>query len=281
MGIGQFFHNLRTGVARSFQPALPNVSQEKQYGDWGEDALAYRLRMQLPTAAVKRNVIVRTNEGNAEIDCLVQYKNKLFAIEVKRWKGVIAEQGDYFVQYKQDTWTDDVHTKSYRSPFKQLGRAVYLLRKQIEEPAWINPVVFFADAERVAISSDQTWFTDVDRLLAYIVHEGRPSPADKAQVFFNRCIAADCVYDLQGQALRYIVCDDFLRFCAPNVPQPRAILRGVQIQHHWAHDELHIFTRNGGGHVMTLENGAVHVLDNGRLLSLPLCKVAYIDIAER
>ena len=140
MGLRSFFHKIKIGFTRMGEPSIPYTTASKKYGDWGEDEFVYAIESRLPGCKIKKNIIIQTSEGNAEIDCLILYKNKLFAIEVKRWKGQLVERDGDFIQYKRDRWTDEIHTKIHKSPFKQIGRAIYLLRKENPENAWVNSV---------------------------------------------------------------------------------------------------------------------------------------------
>ena len=167
------FHKIKIGFTRKGEPSIPYTSAAKKYGDWGEDEFVYAIKSSLLDCKIKKNVIIQTSEGNAEIDCLILYKNKLFAIEIKRWKGQLVERGDNFIQYKRDQWTDEIHTKQHKSPFKQLGRAIYLLRKQITDNAWINPIVLFEDSGFIETESDNVWFDNTGKLLLYIINEGK------------------------------------------------------------------------------------------------------------
>ena len=156
------------------ESSIPYTSQAKKYGDWGEDEFVYTIQSRLPDCKIKKNIIIQTAEGNAEIDCLILYKNKLFAIEIKRWKGRLVDHDSNFVQYKRDRWTDEIHTKNHKSPFKQLGRAVYLLRKQIPDNAWINAVVFFEEADYIETESDvlhRQKFINSERLIVCNKHK--------------------------------------------------------------------------------------------------------------
>ena len=187
MGIRAFFHKIKMGFVRAGESSIPYVSEAKRYGNYGEDEFTYMLRRELPSCKIKRNVVISTSEGNAEIDCLVFYQNKLFAIEVKRWKGRLTERENGFLQEKTDRWTGETHTKYLKSPFKQLGRAIYLLRKQIPIKAWINAVVFFEDDELESIStcSDTIWFDRCQDLVSYIRNEGKTSFGTSANDFFS------------------------------------------------------------------------------------------------
>ena len=100
--------------------SIPHVSDAKRYGSSKEMAFAYYLQEELPDCKMKQNILIHTDDGNAEIDCLVLYKSKLFAIEVKSWKGNLSGNDEGIVQNKTDRWTDEIHTKYHKSPFKQI-----------------------------------------------------------------------------------------------------------------------------------------------------------------
>ncbi|MBQ4272237.1 MAG: NERD domain-containing protein [Clostridia bacterium] len=170
MGILEFFHKITMYFVRDSEDFIPDMNEAQRYGNDGEDALIRILCREMPCCKIKRNVFVSTDEGNAEIDCLVLYRDKLFAIEVKCWKGKLIDQGDDFLKEKTDTLTEQVYRKHLKSPFKQLGRAVYLLKKQIPVKAWINTVVFFeADAlASISVRSDDVWFERIPDLVNYI-----------------------------------------------------------------------------------------------------------------
>lgn len=97
------------------------------------------------------------------------YRDKLFAIEVKRWKGRLTETDNSFIQEKTDRWTGEIHSKYQKSPFKQLNRAIYLLRKEITGNVWINSVIYFEDNEFEGISTaiENIWFNNINDLVRY------------------------------------------------------------------------------------------------------------------
>ncbi|MBQ5801000.1 MAG: NERD domain-containing protein [Clostridia bacterium] len=280
MGLLNFFHKIKTGFIRIGESALPYTDEAKKYGDWGEDEFVYAIQSRLPDCKIKKNIIIETAEGNAEIDCLVLYKNKLFAIEVKRWRGRLVERDGDFVQYKCDRYTDEIHTKVHKSPFKQLGRAVYLLRKQIPVSAWVNAVVFFEESDFLESQSDNVWFDEINDLVSYICNEGKVSWGN-ANSFFDKCIAADYLYcSSWGNSLHCIVGDDSLRFTTPTGILDRSNIRSIYIRHHWSYDELEITTKDGLLHTVSVENGSVYVIDNGHLRRYALCKLDYIYLAN-
>ena len=281
MGIRDFFHKIKMGFVRGTETSIPYVSFEKRYGNYGEDEFVYFLKQALPTCRIKKNVVINTTEGNAEIDCLMLYNNKLFAIEVKRWKGRIVETEEGFVQEKTDRWTGEIHIKYQKSPFKQLNRAIYLLRKQIPDKAWINAIVFFEDDEFESIEtmSDGVWFNDINRLVEYIRTEGQLSYANSNLRFFEKCISADYLYAKSwDKSLHCIIAENTLCFNVQNKMITKNQIRYINVKHHWSYDELLITLNNGENFSITQENAKIKIFDNGVIREYALCKLDYIEV---
>lgn len=280
MGIKAFFHKIKTGFVRMGESSIPYTPPEKQYGNRGEDGFVSVLKTLLSDCRVKRNVVIQTPEGNAEIDCLILYKAKLFAVEVKRWKGNITETEDGFVQRKRDRWTDEIHIKYHKSPFKQLNRAIYLLRKQIPQNAWINAVVFFEDAEEVSASEDNAWFTEVSDLAEYILHSGKSSFGNNANAFFEQCTPADHLYaNSWGKSLHCVIDNASLQFNIGGVHLSKQDISSIDIYHHWSYDTLQIKAHNSI-YDIELENVSITVVENGRRAIYALCKLDRIEIGK-
>ena len=283
MGIRAFFHKIKMGFVRAGESSIPYVNEVKRYGNSGEDEFTYRLCRELPSCKIKRNVAILTPDGNAEIDWLVLHHNKLFAIEVKRWKGYLTERDDGFLQEKTDRWTGETHTKLLKSPFKQLGRAIYLLRKQIPIKAWVNAVVFFEDDELESVSafSDNVWFDRYQDLVDYISNDGKVSFGTSANEFFERCVPADYLYaNSWGKSLHCIINRTTLRFKTPQGDISADNIDSIRISHHWSYDELHITMADGSIKTITLENAKIQVSDNGRISTYALCKLDYIELGR-
>ena len=282
MGIGKFFHKIGIGFTRLGENSIPHTTQAKRYGNWGEDEFIYHMKNHLPNCQIKRNIVIHTLDGNAEIDCLILYNNKLFAIEIKRWKGELIERDGQFVQYKLDRWTDEWHAKSHKSPFRQLNRAIYLLRKQIPEKAWINSIVYFEDADRISINNENTWFDNVYSLTEYIQNNGQVSYGNNAQAFFNQCIPADYLYSNSwDKSLHCVICDDSLAFRISNKVVHKSDISTISIEHHWSYDELYIKTRQGITYNTKCENKHIKVIENGYARQYALCKLDYIELGNR
>ena len=282
MGIGGFFHKIGIGFTRLGENSIPHTTQAKRYGNWGEDEFVYHIKNHLPNCQIKRNIVIHTLDGNAEIDCLILYNNKLFAIEIKRWKGELIERDGQFVQYKRDRWTDEWHAKSHKSPFRQLNRAIYLLRKQIPEKAWINSIVYFEEADKLSINSEDVWFENIYSLIEYILNDGQTSYGNNAQTFFDKCIPADYLYSNSwDKSLHCIICDDSLIFKTQNKFLKRSDISTISVKHHWSYDDLIIKTKQGNRYTFKAENAHIRVIENGYARQYALCKLDYIELGNR
>lgn len=283
MGIKKFFHKIKMGFVRLAEPSIPYVSSEKRYGNYGEDEFVNFLKQALPSCRIKKNVVINALEGNAEIDCLILNDNKLFAVEVKSWKGRIVETEKGYVQEKTDHWTGEKHIKYQKSPFKQLNRAIYLLRKQIPDKAWMNAIVFFEDDEfeSIEIMSDGVWFNDINKLVEYIRTEGQISFTNSNSKLFEKCIAADYLYAKSwDNSLHCIIAENTLFFNVQNKMITKKQIRYIKIKHHWSYDEILITLNNGENFSITQENAKIKIFDNGISKEYALCKLDYIEIGN-
>ena len=282
MGVGKFFHKIGVGFTRLGENSIPHTTQAKRYGNWGEDEFVYHIKKYLPNCQIKRNIVIHTLDGNAEIDCLILYSNKLFAIEIKRWKGELVEKDGQFVQYKQDRWTSEWHVKEHKSPFRQLNRAIYLLRKQIPEKAWINSIVYFEETDKLSISSESVWFENIYSLIEYIRDGGQVSYGNNTQNFFDKCIPADYLYSNSwDKSLHCVICDDSLIFRTPTKVLKRSEISAITINHHWSYDDLIIKTKQGICYNFKAENAHIRVMENGYVRRYALCKLDYIELGDR
>lgn len=279
MGLKLFVYKLRVGFARMGGRSLPHTTSAKAYGNEGEDSLATLLMQRIPSCEIKQNIMISIPEGNAEIDILVLYQNKLFAIEVKHWKGHLREVDGGIVQDKIDRWTDEIHRKRHKSPFKQLNRAIYLLRKQIQGKVWVHPIVYFEDATSVDTSEDNIWFSSIDELVSYITDEGNTRISVDATAYFDACTAADRLYALSGRRTLYgHIYDDCLRFQTQNGFVTRREILDIYVKHHWTYDELYIKTTTGEELYSTIENDSIEVFHDGWRQRYALCKIDYIQL---
>lgn len=283
MGIRDFFHKVKMGFVRMGGTSIPHVSSAKRYGNNGEEIFIEKLERFLSDCKIKRNIIINTNDGNAEIDSLVLYENKLFAIEVKHWKGRLTETEQGFIQEKTDRWTGEIHSKYQKSPFNQLNRAIYLLRKQIPVKVWVNGIVFFEDEEFKGMStvSDNVWFDNIKELTEYIKSNGGISNGGSAVKFFEKCVSADLLYAKSwDKSLRCVIEDMSLNFQTANGIITKNDIRYITIEHHWSYDRLAILLVDGSNRYIEKENGKIRVNENGRIQEYALCKLDYIEIGR-
>lgn len=282
MNIRGMFHKFGIGIVRHLQPSIPKLSDAKKYGNYGEEVFAKTILDMLPDAQIKNNVLISTDEGKAEIDCLILYENKLFAIELKTWKGTLFEEDGKILHEKIDRWTGETHSKIERSPFKQLNRAIYLLRKQNPINAWVNPIVFFASFEgdeelEVYVSDDKVWFNRVYDLVSYIKNQSKPSNAKYVKSFFSKCIAADqIISNSSKRTLNCIIIKDSLNFNNENNKADSIV--SIDISHKWSYDKLSIKYKDGTSCTVNTENWKIEVDDNGILKKYALSKISRIEI---
>lgn len=280
MGVLSFFHKVKMYFIRCGEAPIPYSTSAEYYGAWGEDEFGYLLNSYLPDCRIKRNVIIETADGNAEIDCFVLYNNKLFAIEVKSWKGYLTETEEGFVQRKLDRWTDEIHTKYLKSPFKQLNRAIYLLKKQISTKAWINPVVYFENATSVSVDDNKVYFSDIENLVSYIKNDGKETFGNKANLFFKACTVTDRLYSKLRQKLDCIIPEKSLCFNTECGVLIKSDIRSIRIEHYWCYDTLKIETVDGKYYTIDIENGHIDVTVNSRYYKYAFCKLNYIQIGN-
>lgn len=283
MKIRQFFHKFKMVFVRAAEQSIPNIDEAKRFGNDGEDKFEEMLKHELSSCKMKRNVVITTQEGNAEIDCIILHNNKLFAIEIKRWKGHLTEQNDGFLQEKTDKWTEETHTKLLKSPFKQLGRSIHLLRKQIPIKVWVNSIVFFEDCKfkPITTSSDNVWFDQYQDLVNYIKNDGKASCNKNANDFFDKCIPADYLSNDKWEKSLYCVIDrNSLQFKTPQGIISADNMSSIQILHHLSYDELHITMLDSSVKTITLENAKIQVSENGITNTYALCKLDYIKLGK-
>ena len=284
MGIKSFFHKIKTGLCRLGGTSIPYVSTAKRYGDNGEEYFTDELKRVLPLAQTKRNIIINMPDGNAEIDCLILYQNKLFAIEVKSWKGTLTETDEGFIQEKTDQWTGEIYRKYQKSPFRQLNRAVYLLRKEIPGRVWMNSVVYFEDDDFEGLSafSKNRWFSNINDLGNYIKNEGKISYGkNEAQKFFDKCVSADFLYAKSwDKSLHCIITSESLNIQTEQGLVTRSDISEMHIVHHFSYDEVNITMKDNSYRRAVIENGKITVNDGGKLSDYSLCKLDYIEIGR-
>ena len=278
------FHKIGVGLKRIFSSnSVETVSDQKMYGNDGEIEVEEEIQRLLQTCIIKSNVMVNTPKGNCEIDLLVSYEGKLFIIEVKHWKGRLFEQNGYFIKEKDDRWTDEVHEKELKSPFGQVKRQIYLLKEQTKSNPWINPIVFFADADYVKANNEVEWFIDIKELVEYIRKEGNTSKPQELKNCLNNAVVADFLYSpsVWGErSLHCIIREDSLSFNIDGrIINKKDILR-IDIEHHFSYDTIKLRLQNGNIVTTDLENHEIVVLEGNGLYRYSFAKIQTIIIGR-
>ncbi len=273
MGI---FHKLKVGFARMFnRSSVEYTSEVKRYGNATEFGLPRFLKSRIPNCQIKSNVLISlpNEHTQAEIDCLVLLEDKLFAIEIKHWKGFVVEREDGFHIYKQDKYTDDVWEKVLKSPFRQVGRATAMLKKQTDNRDWIQTIVYFEGASAVQVLGDDIWFDDASRLADYIMNYQNRYRSNGNIQCFRSAIAADFIYSDIYHNLHCMI--DEISFCF-DVEGKRLNKKDIcwiDIEHHFSYDDLHIHLHNGNTITTQIENGRIYAIENNIRREYSLCKI--------
>ena len=179
-------HKERTSQRVNIEP----LSDAQIHGIIGERAAVNKILDFLPDARIKTNIIVLSERGNAEIDCMILYRGSLFAIEIKSWTGDVYETADGFQKDKRDPYTGEIHRKLFKSPIKQVRRAISLLKENMNERVYINGVVYIEDNDSLRVNEGSPVFDRIEDLVDYIEKESKPT-SQASTKFFNKLRPAD------------------------------------------------------------------------------------------
>ena len=179
-------HKERTSQRVNIEP----LSDAQIHGIIGERAAVNKILDFLPDARIKTNIIVLSERGNAEIDCMILYRGSLFAIEIKSWTGDVYETADGFQKDKRDPYTGEIHRKLFKSPIKQVRRAISLLKENMNERVYINGVVYIEDNNSLRVNEGSPVFDRIEDLVDYIEKESKPT-SQASTKFFNKLRPAD------------------------------------------------------------------------------------------
>lgn len=259
------------------------VSEQKAFGNEAEDYFSSRITTALPDCIIKSNVIVLSSTGACEIDNIIQYKNKLFIVEIKNWKGEIEQNSSEFITRKRDKYTNEIHTNTLKSPFGQVKRQINLLKQLTNSNPWINPIIYFNNAECVIADRTVEWFTDIDSVVDYIVNDGKSTSYHEITKCINNCREADFVYSpsIFGERSCRCLIDDLSikRIC--NGLEAKSIYK-ISIHHHFSYDDVNIYLRSGQMIHTTVDNETLIITDTtGKHNHYNLCKIETIIIGKR
>lgn len=194
--ITNLFKNLRLWAKRSTQRNHDWVAESKAYGNLSEKDFYSTLKQHLPQSAIlKKNILIKNQNKSSEIDFIIIFENKIFAIELKSWRGKITNDGDKYYQEKSDRYNEDViHYKELKSPFSQLKSNIYYLKESTNKNIYINAVVFFINDGLIDIYDETVWFNEMDALVDYILSKGRSCSINEIEKFLKKLVIADRIY---------------------------------------------------------------------------------------
>lgn len=276
------FHKISVFFKRTFSAkSLPKIDDIKRYGNSAEDKFEQSLVELIPDVKYKRNVFVDAPTGKCEIDFLINYKNKLFIVEVKHLNGRLSGDIDgNLTKYKQDAYTDDIHVKEVKNPFRQVNRQASLIKEMTHSHPWINTIVYFCDTKEVFLQNDDTWFTDIDDVAKYIKNGGRESYQDEIKKCFSRCKSLDCVVGGNfGNTIRCNVSDSSFAFCG----YKKEDIKNLDIKHYFTYDDVYVCLKNGLVVSFKNEMGELtfeNIDGTDKTARCPISKVSEIVIGE-
>lgn len=280
MFIKKIFHKIGIGLKRKFQKSIPSVEPEKLYGKQGELKFFEELKNVLPSCEMKNNIIVSSDKGDAEIDSLILYRNKLFAVEIKNWKGKQIEHEGKFYSYKRDKYLGINHIKPNKSPFDQVNRAIGLLKRTINGNVWINAIVYFQNNRDISIESgaEKVWFSDINELADYIRLQGKICYGNTARDFFGKCVASDCLFATERKFLQGNISFESLCFAADGCMFTRNDIKSIHIKHKWSFDNITLRLKNGEEKTVKAENAKLNITIREKTYEYFFSKLANIEL---
>jgi len=259
--------NIKLIINRTIKSSpIEYVSGEKSYGNLAEIHFEVNIRNTLKEYVLKKNIILNTNCNKAEIDFLIKYKNKLFIIEIKNWKGDIQEKiennKEYFICIKKDKYTNEIYTKTMKSPFIQLKNQIKTLKAVTNSNPYINGIVFFHGAESINIKNDKNvWFNNIEELINYIIKGGKESSDIEIKKCIDNCKTSDYIVSKRKNS-HCIIQDSSLNFNVDNILYTRKDISKILIKHHLLYDEVFLYLKNNEIKNIIIENGYISV-NNG------------------
>ncbi len=246
-------HRERTSQRVRIDP----LSDAQIYGTVGERAAVNDILGFLPDARIKTNVIILNKNGNAEIDCMILYKGSLFAIEIKSWKGDVYETADGFQKDKRDPYTGEIHRKLFKSPLKQVRRAISLLKDNMKERVYINGVVYIEDNDSLRVSEGSPVFDRIEDLVDYIENESR-APNPTATRFFEKLRPADRIIGSGSYGARQRNAVTMLDFATQGATY-------MDVKHEYLSDTVRVYYQDGTSKSYSFENKKIKALTSNGL----------------
>lgn len=259
---------LKTATERLFASALESESDEKSYGNQGENEFFEELAAISPEIFCKKNIILE----KAEIDALLFYENKVFAVEIKNLKGSISGTESQIFREK------DGFQEEIKNPFQQIKRAIYILKKSFPN-VYINEIVYFHDAENVSVKSDKV-FDSVEKLADYIRLNGKPSDKNNIESLKNEVSGADILQKngLFGKRSEKCVIDSHgFCFSVNNEIIEKAMIRSIIIKHSLTKDDLLLILKDGRRVSLSLPNFMFFGYDGNERRKYAFAKIDCIE----
>lgn len=249
----KFLNNFRLFIKRRRGNGVEYEKEVQRYGRENEDKFFTQLRNALPIQSdIFKNVLICDNDVvKGEIDYLIIFNDKFFAIELKGYVGEIEKSGDELVQYK------DCDIKYYKSPTKQLNTNVYLFKKFYGIKSYVQDAVFFNEGQiKEGGEIDENWFFDFDELMKFISERGKSCYIGEREKLKKEIVCQDEILSNGNADKGRIIYNKFL---VKNSDGKDVVLKlqnvsYIKIKHKLLTDELHVIDTCGKVSVFTAQN---------------------------
>lgn len=275
------FHKLKVGVERMVAEPLPEVSAEKEFGNFGESSTLLEIKKSLPDALILQSICLNPDDAKGEIDYLLVYQDKVFIIELKTWEGCVYQEGDNFYKDKVSK-SGEVYQKEMKSPFRQIRGNICQIKQSFPK-IWFEPIVLFQNCDSLSITEEKIkWYDDVKTMTYDIRISGKPNRHEDVQKMLKKLILYDVIKaeQLDEKEDTGIIDETAFIFSDGVKKYGKADIAEIIVTHHFSYDNLNIKLLNGTIVQTRNENSLIQYKQNGQTKSVALNKVDYIKIGR-
>ena len=277
--IKKFFSNIGLFFKRIFGHEMLYPSEEKIIGMESENKFYNELRKYLPEAYIFPNVLLDKESAKGEIDFVVVYKTKVFVVELKRWRGIIKQDGDKFYQFKSSS-SGETYINQLSNPFSQVRKNVFKIKQRFPN-VWFEPSVVFLNSQKLEINENYRFFRSTLEFVDYVRNANIKCNNSHDKDYLVKNIECyDSIYNSGGLwAEEQCVIDEkcFKFICNGEIITKKEILI-IDIEHHALYDKVVIELKNHRKFVVNLENYKISCRTNGKRHYVSFSKIRRIVI---
>ena len=158
-----------------------------------------------------------------------------------------------------------------------------MLKEQTKSNPWINPIVYFKDAESVIAKKDEIWFCNIKELVEYIKNDGKSSHINELNKCLANIVVADFLYSpsLFGErSLNCQIMDESLKFNIKGKIITKKDIFTIDIDHHFDRDTVYFKLMDGSYLTCDFENYFIIVREENALHRYSFSKIQKIIIGH-